>query len=1169
MATVIKPIIPSRTSVDKDNYITKIYITDLGIQIGNAYKDILAIDKDIEQGLSAKVTEEATARIEGDTAVATRIDTVESDYMSSDADLQASITTEEQTRVNADTAISTRIDTVESNYQSDVAKLSSDITTEINTRTSENETTATRIDTVESNFQSDMISINGQLSTTNARITTEENTRATNDEAISSRIDTVESNYKSGVFSINSQITSTNARITTEENTRANADEANATRIDTVESNLQTALGSEKQARATADTTLNTYVGIDNSGNPTGTGALADIQILQKQNDGVIETTTGTYDVMIGVQDPNNNTDDDQLDTTQEPYATWISTDTANGNTVMRSSHIGDVYIKYSSATTGYKTYEKAYKFIKTTVDTTNPYSTDADGFTWALITDTDVQNAYVTALNAYDLADDKRRVFVAEPTAPYDEGDLWIDSLGTYKVVKSVKPGIHRATGFLASEWAIADEQATQYADAINPKVATLQNQVDGKIEYYFYDNPTNHPSSDLISGWGEAENGNVIYYTDTDEGYWYSSKLNSLLALVDTSMLSALKKANDARNVADSKINSYYIDTFANTQALSDGWTTAEKSTNEGDIATVYADSTTDNNGTWRWNGTGWQTTRDKKLVALATQVTDLNTELTNGTTTWANADSSLENTLNASISNGDAKVESKFAYNSNLTLNGVTYNSGFGLASLVDSGNGTGTSEFWINADKFKFTDGKGSVNSQVFTADSINDTVTFNGDIVFNSNSQRSVEDIALRSTSEDIPPISTEIDAILLEDDLSYWFTFDVTYNGWGSLPRPKEKVKSVEYEVNTNGQSSMIWIPKGTNLDSSYGHTFKDNLLLEVYLNSTSTAGHNNSNSNKWVSNYSNTATYIENMVITNDAVGAIMGTWDMNDANRVSFMVPDIAAEASPINVMKNSAELNTWLLLGNNGTAGTISYDDLSAVCTYLQTKYKLTTEVMFQVWTKFTGGIWHVITNADTLQNAVINDSNFALLHGGIPIGVGFWVKFSSLPANSNIVATEPSGDTYPSIICNTTTLFMDITTLPSTICSQCTNGDKLTVEISISSTGTLKSHYRILDAAKNEIYSAPIARTPTAPFYVDPVGATVVSTQKGTPLVTANDVSSAGSTVISGDRIKTGVITVDKLSAYQLPYPTWSGTVMDKDGLKVYQNGNIRVKLGKLY
>ena len=121
---------------------------------------------------------------------------------------------------------------------------------------------------------------------------------------------------------------------------------------------------------------------------------------------------------------------------------------------------------------------------------------------------------------------------------------------------------------------------------------------------------------------------------------------------------------------------------------------------------------------------------------MVANASAVTSLSTELSNGTTTWAAADSTVVNSLNTTISNGDAAVEAKWAYNSALTINGTTYNSGFGLSNSAGTGIG---SEFWIDASRFKFTNSAKTGSAAPFTIDASGATpqITFNGRVSFSN------------------------------------------------------------------------------------------------------------------------------------------------------------------------------------------------------------------------------------------------------------------------------------------------------------------------------------------------------------------------------------------------------------------------------------------------
>ena len=111
-----------------------------------------------------------------------------------------------------------------------------------------------------------------------------------------------------------------------------------------------------------------------------------------------------------------------------------------------------------------------------------------------------------------------------------------------------------------------------------------------------------------------------------------------------------------------------------------------------------------------------------------------------------------SGLKQTLEGVIDKEGARVESKFAYNSNIVVNGVAYSSGFGLTS---TGTQAGTytedgvtypkfnSEFWINAEKFKFTNSTKSGSVAPFTIDASGTTpqIKFNGIVEFNNISSR--------------------------------------------------------------------------------------------------------------------------------------------------------------------------------------------------------------------------------------------------------------------------------------------------------------------------------------------------------------------------------------------------------------------------------------------
>lgn len=141
----------------------------------------------------------------------------------------------------------------------------------------------------------------------------------------------------------------------------------------------------------------------------------SNIENLQDQIDGNI--TTWFYNGVPTLQNA--------------PAVDW-STDTEKDN------HLGDLYYDQN---TGY-----SYRFAKTN----NTYS-------WIKLTDSDITEALALANAAQDTADSKRRVFVTQPTTPYDVGDMWTNGTDLYRC------RVTRASGsFSESDWILA----TNYTD-------------------------------------------------------------------------------------------------------------------------------------------------------------------------------------------------------------------------------------------------------------------------------------------------------------------------------------------------------------------------------------------------------------------------------------------------------------------------------------------------------------------------------------------------------------------------------------------------------------------------------------------------------------------------------------------------------------------------------
>ena len=77
----------------------------------------------------------------------------------------------------------------------------------------------------------------------------------------------------------------------------------------------------------------------------------------------------------------------------------------------------------------------------------------------WGEISDTATQAALKAAAAAKDTADGKRRVFVSQPTTPYDVGDLWVQgSAGDFMTCYTAR----ESGAYVASDWA----KASKYTD-------------------------------------------------------------------------------------------------------------------------------------------------------------------------------------------------------------------------------------------------------------------------------------------------------------------------------------------------------------------------------------------------------------------------------------------------------------------------------------------------------------------------------------------------------------------------------------------------------------------------------------------------------------------------------------------------------------------------------
>jgi len=238
---------------------------------------------------------------------------------------------------------------------------------------------------------------------------------------------------------------------------------------------------------------------------------------LQAQIDGQIEQFFYTYDPA----------------TTNVPASDWTTT-------ALQEAHLGDLFY---NTTTG-----KVFRWIK-----------NGTVYSWQELQDSEVAQALALANDALALAQTKRRIFVSQPTTPYDAGDLWVQG-STGDIMKCSSS---RSTGnYTATDWAKAskytsDAALTAFIEGdFATKVSDFTTQIDGKIESWFQ---TTDPA--------------VNWTTDAERAkhvgdMWYNSSINTLkqyntfgtssfawTIIQNATAINAYNVASKAQDTADGK--------------------------------------------------------------------------------------------------------------------------------------------------------------------------------------------------------------------------------------------------------------------------------------------------------------------------------------------------------------------------------------------------------------------------------------------------------------------------------------------------------------------------------------------------------------------------------------------------------------------------------------
>lgn len=237
---------------------------------------------------------------------------------------------------------------------------------------------------------------------------------------------------------------------------------------------------------------------------------------IQAQLDGQIEQFFETYDPTL----------------TNAPAKDW-------NTTALKDEHLGDLFYNTSTG--------KVFRFVK-----------NGSTYSWQELQDSEVAQALALANDALKLAGTKRRIFVAQPTTPYDVGDLWVQgSTGDIMRCKTARTsGSYNSVDWVKASKYTDDTGLTNFINNnFTPTVNDLTTQIDGKIESWFQ-------SSDPAANWmttalKKAHVGDMWYSSSTKllKRYTVSGSTYSWTTIEDQKAIDAYTAASKAQDTADGK--------------------------------------------------------------------------------------------------------------------------------------------------------------------------------------------------------------------------------------------------------------------------------------------------------------------------------------------------------------------------------------------------------------------------------------------------------------------------------------------------------------------------------------------------------------------------------------------------------------------------------------
>ena len=182
---------------------------------------------------------------------------------------------------------------------------------------------------------------------------------------------------------------------------------------------------------------------------------------------------------------------------------------------------------------------------------------------------------------SVFDEIDGKAQIFSTQPKPPYSVDDLYFTGNDILVCLKDRETGEYVASDWQKKDNYTDDSTVTDFIENIyDPKIEDIQNQIDGKIDTYYYDyDPaiSNHPASEWTTAYERQKHvGDLFFWKNKGFTYRYMKVDTSYqwVRVKDADIVSAMETASKAQDTADGKRRNF-ITTPVPPYDVGDLWT------------------------------------------------------------------------------------------------------------------------------------------------------------------------------------------------------------------------------------------------------------------------------------------------------------------------------------------------------------------------------------------------------------------------------------------------------------------------------------------------------------------------------------------------------------------------------------------------------------------